>query len=325
LATNRYLYNEKEVQPRTGLIDYGARQYAALEARWNGVDKLAMLDFSDSPFIYVSDNPIRRIDLLGMTDVNHDGIDDGISLQEVVIKGKKPKSDPIFGNLWIQYARNEYYYGHPSPYREHFQAGGRDAALLIGAPIAAIGAAEAGAGALFSQGMSYLTRARMISMGRGITRGITRTASSSWNFLRTQQYLTVGTKLNVGAGLGDLTAQLATNGGDINQVNWLGVGGEMAIGGNLLLSSSVVAAMGSFTTLSFNEQKIAGGTREWIGFGFGTLGNLGDGLAAEAMQKYYGSVMSSFDTNVFDFGTNSVFGVGGTKATEMTTQQLQKR
>jgi RHS repeat-associated protein len=64
LATNRYLYNEKEVQPRTGLIDYGARQYAALEARWNGVDAYA--DFNDqeslSPFQFVGNSPINNID-----------------------------------------------------------------------------------------------------------------------------------------------------------------------------------------------------------------------------------------------------------------------
>jgi RHS repeat-associated protein len=61
---NKYLYNGKELQPETGNLDYGWRQYGAAEARWFGIDAYA--DFNDqeslSPFHYVGNNPINNID-----------------------------------------------------------------------------------------------------------------------------------------------------------------------------------------------------------------------------------------------------------------------
>jgi RHS repeat-associated protein len=63
---NKYLYNGKELQSDYNLnqYDYGARFYDPVIGRFTTVDKLA--DFKDqikdSPYAYVSNNPISRID-----------------------------------------------------------------------------------------------------------------------------------------------------------------------------------------------------------------------------------------------------------------------
>ena len=47
------------------MLDYGARLYDPLTARWNGVDALAEQYSSVSPYNYVGGNPISRVDLDG--------------------------------------------------------------------------------------------------------------------------------------------------------------------------------------------------------------------------------------------------------------------
>jgi RHS repeat-associated protein len=65
---NRFNYNGKETQIGTGYLDYGARMYDALVPHFTTADPLSELDFNQTPYMYVSGNPISRIDLFGMTD-----------------------------------------------------------------------------------------------------------------------------------------------------------------------------------------------------------------------------------------------------------------
>jgi len=65
---NRYLYNGKEVQPGIGLgmYDYGARMYNAVLGRWYSVDPMADIYFSESPYVYAGNSPIKFVDAGGL-------------------------------------------------------------------------------------------------------------------------------------------------------------------------------------------------------------------------------------------------------------------
>ncbi len=65
--TNKHKYNDKE---GSGLdwLDYGARMYDNQIGRWYVIDPMADQVYSISPYAYVSNNPISRIDPNGEID-----------------------------------------------------------------------------------------------------------------------------------------------------------------------------------------------------------------------------------------------------------------
>jgi len=69
---NNFLYNGKELQQDFGLewLDYGARMLDPVLCRWFAIDAMADNYFSYSPYNYVRNNPILRIDPNGMWDDN---------------------------------------------------------------------------------------------------------------------------------------------------------------------------------------------------------------------------------------------------------------
>lgn len=225
---DRFKYNGKEQQPDIGYYDYGARMYDPTVGRWFGIDPLSELDFEESPYNYVDNNPINRIDLFGCTDVNNDGIDDGTLLDEVEVKAQRlPQYNDFWSNMTIAYNRNERLYGHVSPYREHFQAGGRDAsAIIVGVPLAIAGAAAAIP--YVGQGVAYLNRARMLRAGKFI-------ASKSKSVIKD----IVKVELNPGGGLADFANQIWQK--DIGDINYA------SIASNTLFKNPFTAAfLGSY-------------------------------------------------------------------------------
>lgn len=71
---NDYLYNGKQLQTSYGLnwYDYGARFYDPQLGRWHSVDPMAESYYSQSPYHFSGNNPIKFVDLNGM---NYDWVE----------------------------------------------------------------------------------------------------------------------------------------------------------------------------------------------------------------------------------------------------------
>ena len=71
VATNRYLFNGKELENYTlgttylGTLDYGARHYDPRIARWTVPDPMAEKYYGISGYVYCAGNPVRFIDPTG--------------------------------------------------------------------------------------------------------------------------------------------------------------------------------------------------------------------------------------------------------------------
>ena len=64
-ATQKYLYNGKELQEETNYYDYGWRQYDPAIGRFTTQDRFAEKYYSMSPYQYAANNPINYVDVNG--------------------------------------------------------------------------------------------------------------------------------------------------------------------------------------------------------------------------------------------------------------------
>jgi RHS repeat-associated protein len=69
-GTNKYLYNSKEIQDDFNLYwyDYGARFYDPGLGRWHVIDPMTEKYYNLTPYAYVLNNPISKMDIYGLTD-----------------------------------------------------------------------------------------------------------------------------------------------------------------------------------------------------------------------------------------------------------------
>ena len=78
IASNRYLYNGKELEDYTlgtsylGTLDYGARHYDPRIARWTAPDPMAEKYYGVNAYGYCAGNPVNHIDPTGMDDYRYD-------------------------------------------------------------------------------------------------------------------------------------------------------------------------------------------------------------------------------------------------------------
>ncbi|MGK7390101.1 MAG: DUF6443 domain-containing protein [Candidatus Cyclobacteriaceae bacterium M2_1C_046] len=90
ITPNNYLYNGKEIQEEWDVYDYGARYYDPAIARFINVDPLAFKRNWLTPYNYVQNNPILRIDPTGALDDYY-----GIVNDELVFLGSDGQGDNV--------------------------------------------------------------------------------------------------------------------------------------------------------------------------------------------------------------------------------------
>ncbi len=94
---NRYLYNGKEILSEENIdwLDYGARMYDPQLGRWHVPDVLGEIRVYESPYSYVGNNPISRIDPDGRywgDKTNNNDEDDQIAKQQAALLKARVKS-----------------------------------------------------------------------------------------------------------------------------------------------------------------------------------------------------------------------------------------
>ena len=96
LNKNKYLFSGKELQDGTvnnqmlGLYDFGMRQYDAIIGRWTTQDPARQYF---SAYIYCGNNPVGKIDLVGLT-ASPDDTMHGPPIGPVTVEGQRPGHYP---------------------------------------------------------------------------------------------------------------------------------------------------------------------------------------------------------------------------------------
>jgi len=72
---NRYQTNQNQTELGLSIMDFNFRQYDAQIGRFLSVDPLAGINEFHSPFVSMSNNPVSRVDPLGLDDEKEDGFD----------------------------------------------------------------------------------------------------------------------------------------------------------------------------------------------------------------------------------------------------------
>jgi RHS repeat-associated protein len=97
IASNRYLYNGKELEDYTlgtsylGTLDYGARHYDPRIARWTIPDPLAEKYYGVNGYSYCADNPVYYNDPTGLLTDNFIFSDDGKFEKTVIVPNEPHK------------------------------------------------------------------------------------------------------------------------------------------------------------------------------------------------------------------------------------------
>jgi hypothetical protein len=207
------------------------------------VDPLAELDFGFSSYTYVGNNPMIFMDPNGMKKkkVGNDGDwEETDPLPELVVSAKRDRFNEAMGfDKHYQYL---YYHSKDANYRkvhDSFVSGGGMAAVVASLPLASIGAAEVGIGAIVSRGASYMARLNYAGAGR-------------WLLRKSIFLLKPRIGLNSIGATADFSAQYLTNGRSLEDVNYWSIAGNLAFN-NPLWSGALTTISSKKTDRTFSN------------------------------------------------------------------------